>query len=84
MPRSIETSTGLKFFKTRAETGQVYKRWRTAKGLTKSAFAGHLGLSPNAYFYIESGKYYPNYQTIALSRQIGLDVSDLFDLKKGG
>lgn len=78
---SIKTSAGLKFLKTREQTGQTFRDWREAKEMNKSTFAALLGVSPSAYQYIESGKYYPNFQVIAVARQLGFDIAELFDLQ---
>ena len=80
MPKLVPTATGPKFIKDRAEVGNVFKKWREEKGLSKTRFADSLGLTPHYYHYIESGKYYPNYATLSILRQIGFDIFTLFDL----
>jgi transcriptional regulator with XRE-family HTH domain len=80
MPRKITMTTGLRFVQTKAETGKVYRRWRKERNLTKSAFSRLLALSPSAYHYIETGKYYPSYETIAITRGLGYDITLLLDV----
>jgi transcriptional regulator with XRE-family HTH domain len=80
MPKMLNTETGPKFIKSKAEVGSVFERWRKQKGLTKTDFSKALGLTPHYYHYIEAGKYYPNYPTLSIARQIGLDILELFDL----
>ena len=76
----INTETGPKFIKDKKDVGLVFQKWREEKNLTKTRFAEALGLTPHYYHYIESGKYYPNYATLSIARQIGLPIFQLFDL----
>ena len=76
----INTGTGPKFTKSKDEVGTIFKEWREDKGQSKTDFARALGLTPHYYHYIEAGKYYPNYPTISIARQIGFDIMQLFDL----
>ncbi len=80
MAKLISTATGPKFIKDKAEVGLIFKKWREDKGLTKTRFAESLGLTPHYYHYVEAGKYYPNYATLSILRQIGFDIFPLFDL----
>ena len=80
MAKLISTATGPKFIKDRLEVGLIFKKWREEKNLTKTRFAECLGLTPHYYHYIEAGKYYPNYATLSILRQIGFEIFPLFDL----
>ncbi len=80
MPKMLTTETGPKFIKDKSEVGAIFKKWREDKGQTKTDFARALGLTPHYYHYVEAGKYYPNYPTISIARQIGFDIIQLFDL----
>ena len=80
MAKIVQTDTGPKFIKDKAEVGLVFKKWREGEALSKTSFAQRLGLTPHYYHYIENGKYYPNYSTLSILRQLGYNIFTLFDL----
>lgn len=69
----------LSKLKTRKQTAAIVARWRKQSGLNQTDMAGNLHLSIASYFYLETGKFYPNYRTIQTAYGLGYPVMDLFN-----
>lgn len=74
MPKPIQTSSGVKYMKTSAETGKILESLRKSANITGSEFARRLGITPSQYHYIEKGRYEISLKVLTVLRQSDIDI----------